>query len=45
MTQFIDPSNAKAMDHILIRDVETKEILINQRGNKKDAKHNNESQD
>ena len=43
MTELIDPSNAKTVDHILIRDGETKKILINQRGDKKDVKHNKSS--
>jgi hypothetical protein len=45
MTELIDPSNAKAVDHILIRDGETKEVLINQRGNKTDVKDNSKPKD
>ena len=43
MGELIDPSNAKIVDHILIRDGETKTILINQRGDKKDVKRNESS--
>lgn len=32
MSKIVEPVNALAVDHILIRDAETKKTIVNQRG-------------
>jgi hypothetical protein len=44
MTELVDPSTAKIVDHILIKDAETGAVLVNQRGTPKNEPNSSQPQ-